>query len=388
MSKKLLLITGVIFLSSCATTNIQELGDKFLDLINPSDSPAEVADLSEQVLVLSAESGGFTEEELETLSNDELIELAIEKGLGDILVLDADGNLQNRDEVIKALVESDESGGFTEEELEALSNDELIEIAKEKGLEDILLLDADGNLLNRDQVIKALVESDESGGFTEEELEALSNDELIEIAKEKGLEDILLLDSDGNLLNRDQVIKALVESESLMEESATQELKSLSDDALIEIAQAKGMEDEIILDEDGNLQNRDELIEALVEGAAETKVAVAELEKAGGSFTIYFAYDDTEIDEAATRVIIEHANFMQNNPSVRLRLEGHADERGTREYNLALGENRALSVEEVLGLYNLEDRIVVVSYGEERPIAIEHNEEAWEKNRRVEFVYY
>jgi len=282
MSKKLLLITGVIFLSSCAATNIQELGDKFLDLINPSDAPAEVADLSEQVLVLSAESGGFTEEELETLSTDELIELAIEKGLEDILLLDADGNLQNRD----------------------------------------------------------------------------------------------------------QVIKALVESESLMEESATQELKSLSDDALIEIAQAKGMEDEILLDDDGNLQNRDELIEALIEGAAETKVAVAELEKVGGSFTIYFAYDDTEIDEAATRVIIEHANFMQNNPSVRLRLEGHADERGTREYNLALGENRSLSVKEVLGLYNLEDRVVVVSYGEERPIAIEHNEEAWEKNRRVEFVYY
>jgi len=334
MSKKLLLITGVIFLSSCATTNIKELGDKFLDLINPSDAPAEVADLSEQVLVLSAERGSFTEEELETLSNEELIELAIEKGLEDILVLDADGNLQNRDEVIKALVESDQSGGFTKEELEALSNDELIAIAKEKGLEDILLLDDDGNLLNRDQVINALVDS-------------------------------------GGLI-----------------ESATQELESLSDDALIEIAQAKGMEDEIILDEDGNLLNRDELIEALVEGAAETKVAVAELEKVGGSFTIYFAYDDTEIDEAATRVIIEHANFMQNNPSVSLRLEGHADERGTREYNLALGENRSLSVKEVLGLYNLEDRVVVVSYGEERPIAIEHNEEAWEKNRRVEFVYY
>ena len=334
MSKKLLLITGVIFLSSCATTNIQELGDKFLDLINPSDSPAEVADLSEQVLVLSAESVSFTEEELEALSNDELIELAIEKGLEDILVLDADGNLLNRDEVIKALVESDESGGFTKEELEMLSNDELIEIAKEKGLEDILLLDADGNLLNRDQVINVLVGTE---GLTE---------------------------------------------------SATQELESLSDDALIEIAQVKGIEDKIILDDDGNLQNRDELIEALIEGATETKVAVAELEKVGGSFTIYFAYDDTEIDEVATRVIIEHANFMQDNPSVSLRLEGHADERGTREYNLALGENRALSVKEVLGLYNLEDRVVVVSYGEERPIAIEHNEEAWEKNRRVEFVYY
>jgi len=285
MSKKILLITSVIFLSSCAGGNIKELGDKFLDLINPSDAPAEVADLSEQVLVLSGESGGFTEEELETLSNDELIELAREKGLEDKLVLDADGNLQNRDEIIKALVES-----------EALS-------------------------------------------------EALK-------------------------------------------EGATEELEALSNDALVEIAQAKGLEDKIILDEDGNLQNRDELIEALVEGAAETESAVAELEKVGGSFTLYFAYDDTEIDEAATRVIIEHANFMQNNPSVRLRLEGHADERGTREYNLALGENRALSVKEVLGLYNLEDRVVVVSYGEEQPVAIEHNEEAWEKNRRVEFVYY
>ena len=281
MSKKILLITSVIFLSSCATTNIQELGDKFLDLINPSDAPAEVTDLSEQVLVLDAENGGFTEEELETLSNDELIALA----------------------------------------------------------------------------------------------------------KEKGLEDILLLDADGNLLNRDQVIKALVEGQALTE-GAMQELESLSNDALIELAQAKGLEDKIILDEDGNLVNRDELIEALREGAAETELAVAELQKAGGSFVLYFAYDDTEIDEAATRVIIEHANLMQNNPSVRLRLEGHADERGTREYNLALGENRALSVKEVLGLYNLEDRVVVVSYGEEQPVEIEHNEEAWEKNRRVEFVYY
>jgi len=281
MTKKILLITCVIFLSSCATTNIQELGDKFLDLINPSDAPAEVTDLSEQVLVLDAENGGFTEEELETLSNDELIALA----------------------------------------------------------------------------------------------------------KEKGLEDILLLDADGNLLNRDQVIKALVDGQALTE-GAMQELESLSNDALIELAQAKGLEDKIILDEDGNLVNRDELIEALSEGTAETELAVAELQKAGGSFVLYFAYDDTEIDEAATRVIIEHANLMQNNPAVRLRLEGHADERGTREYNLALGENRALSVKEVLGLYNLEDRVVVVSYGEEQPVEIEHNEEAWEKNRRVEFVYY
>jgi len=329
MSKKILLITSVFFLSSCAATNIQELGDKFLDLINPSDAPGEIADLSEQVLILDGE-GGFTEEELETLSNDELIELAKEKGLEDILIMDEDGNLLNRDEVIRSLVETEVLKEGAMLELESLSDDALLEIAEAKGIDSITV---------------------------SEELENLSNDELIQIAKEKGMGDILVLDSDGNLQNRDEVIKALTNSL-------------------------------IILDEDGNLQNRDELVQALVEGGAETESAVAELEKVGGSFILYFAYDDTEIDEVATRVIIEHANFMQNNPSLRLRLEGHADERGTREYNLALGENRALSVKEVLGLYNLEDRVVVVSYGEEKPVAIEHNEEAWEKNRRVEFVYY
>ena len=282
MSKKILLLSSVIFLSSCATTNISELGDKFLDLINPSDAATEEA-------VLGGE--------------------------------------------------------------------------------------------------ETLVAMDQTGGFTIDELEALSNDELIAIAQEKGLEDLILLDEDGNLLNRDQIINAIVESAALLE-SKSDELESMSDDELIEVAVAKGLSEEIVLDADGNLANRDELIEALVENAAATEAAISEFGNNADSFTLYFAYDDTEIDEVATRIIIQHANFMQSNPSVNLRLEGHADERGTREYNLALGENRALSVKEVLGLYNLDNRIIVVSYGEEQPILTGSNEEAWEKNRRVEFVYY
>lgn len=282
MSKKILLLSSVIFLSSCATTNISELGDKFLDLINPSDAATEEA-------VLGGE--------------------------------------------------------------------------------------------------ETLVAMDQTGGFTIDELEALSNDELIAIAQEKGLEDLILLDENGNLLNRDQIINAIVESAALLE-SKSDELESMSDDELIEVAVAKGLSEEIVLDADGNLANRDELIEALVENAAATEAAISEFGNNADSFTLYFAYDDTEIDEVATRIIIQHANFMQSNPSVNLRLEGHADERGTREYNLALGENRALSVKEVLGLYNLDDRIIVVSYGEEQPILTGSNEEAWEKNRRVEFVYY
>jgi peptidoglycan-associated lipoprotein len=273
MSKKILLLSSVIFLSSCATTNISELGDKFLDLINPSDDATEVAMLSGE---------------------------------------------------------------------------------------------------------ETLVAMDQTGGFTIDELEALSNDELIAIAKEKGLEDLILLDEDGNLLNRDQIINAIVESAELLE-SKSDELESMSDDELIEVAVAKGLSEEIVLDADGNLANREELIETLLEDAAATEAAISEFSNNADSFTLYFAYDDTEIDEVATRIIIQHANFMQSNPSVNLRLEGHADERGTREYNLALGENRALSVKEVLGLYNLDDRIIVVSYGEEQPILTGSNEEAWEK---------
>jgi len=282
MSKKILLLSSVIFLSSCATTNISELGDKFLDLINPSDAATEEA-------MLSAE---------------------------------------------ETLVASDETGGFTIDELEQLSNDELIAIAREKGLEDLILLDADGNLLNRDEIINAIIESGE------------------------------LLSNRGD------------------------ELNAMSDAELMEVAKAKGLGDLIVLDADGNLANRDELIEALLESAAATEAAISAFGNQAESFTLYFAYDDTEIDEVATRIIIQHANFMQNNPSVNLRLEGHADERGTREYNLALGENRALSVKEVLGLYNLDDRIIVVSYGEEDPVLTGSNEAAWEKNRRVELVYY
>ena len=280
MSKKILLLSSVIFLSSCAATNISELGDKFLDLINPSDAPAEVADLSEQVLVLS-----------------------------------------------------------------------------------------------------------DDGGFTVAELEQLSNDELIAIAKEKGLEDMIVLDADGNLQNREQLINAIIESGDLMDGKSA-ELESLSDDALIEMAIAKGLGDMIELDADGNLLNRDELESALMADAAKVMAVIEEFKNSGTSFILYFDYDDTGIDEVATRSIIEHANFMQNNPSVNVRLEGHADERGTREYNLALGENRALAVQEVLGLYNLEDRILVVSYGEEQPVLVGSNEEAWEENRRVEFSYY
>lgn len=116
-------------------------------------------------------------------------------------------------------------------------------------------------------------------------------------------------------------------------------------------------------------------------------MAVAQLKNSNTKFVLHFSYDGSEIDELATQEVIKHANFMRDNPTLNLRLEGHADERGTREYNLALGENRALAVKEILGLYDLSSRVQVISFGEEKPIAQLHDESAWQQNRRVEFIY-
>ena len=105
-------------------------------------------------------------------------------------------------------------------------------------------------------------------------------------------------------------------------------------------------------------------------------------------FVFYFTFDSADLNEDNIGKIAQHARFMRDYTNLRLRLEGHTDERGGRGYNLALGENRALSVREILALYGVEDRIDVISYGEEKPADFGHHETAWQKNRRVELTYY
>jgi peptidoglycan-associated lipoprotein len=117
------------------------------------------------------------------------------------------------------------------------------------------------------------------------------------------------------------------------------------------------------------------------------KSRVEALKNTGVAFVLYFKFDGYTIDEQTIQEIVKHANFMNDNTTLKLRLEGHADERGTREYNLALAENRALAVKEIFELYGLSSRVEVVSFGEESPEKIGHNEGAWQKNRRVEFIY-
>lgn len=103
--------------------------------------------------------------------------------------------------------------------------------------------------------------------------------------------------------------------------------------------------------------------------------------------TIYFAYDSVDITAEGQAVVSSFAKYLVSHPSAKLRLEGHTDERGTREYNVGLGERRANAVQAALVSGGASAvQLNVVSYGEERAADPGHDESAWSKNRRVEIV--
>jgi peptidoglycan-associated lipoprotein len=103
---------------------------------------------------------------------------------------------------------------------------------------------------------------------------------------------------------------------------------------------------------------------------------------------IYFDFDSSEIKGEGPGIVAAHAKYLAANPTVHVRLEGHTDERGSREYNIGLGERRAQSVRRALLLQGAtESQLSTVSYGAERPAAAGSNEAAWQQNRRVEIVY-
>jgi len=103
-----------------------------------------------------------------------------------------------------------------------------------------------------------------------------------------------------------------------------------------------------------------------------------------GSDTVYFGTDEYQLDAAAKATLAAQARWMLANTNVRASIEGHCDERGTREYNLGLGERRGNAAASAIGQ---SGQTTVVSYGEERPACTESGEGCWSKNRRVEIVY-
>lgn len=103
---------------------------------------------------------------------------------------------------------------------------------------------------------------------------------------------------------------------------------------------------------------------------------------------LYFEFNSAKVDEASLALLETHGEFISDNGNVHVRLEGHADERGSREFNVALGDRRNQSVRRLLLFQGAStDQIDTVSYGEELPSVLGHNEEAWGKNRRVELIY-
>lgn len=133
--------------------------------------------------------------------------------------------------------------------------------------------------------------------------------------------------------------------------------------------------------------------EGTLDDAMNNPVAEPETNTAIGGRTsaglqpIYFHFDQATIPQEMIEFLIQNANSLKENPNLYVVIEGNCDERGAKEYNMALGERRALNTREYLvGLGIHENRMRTVSYGEERPVDMASTEDAWAKNRRVDFV--
>ncbi len=150
----------------------------------------------------------------------------------------------------------------------------------------------------------------------------------------------------------------------------------------------KGIDDEARSAASAPVQIAEPAAQAQPQGAS-----VAESDKAKRSAaaealqTIYFAFDSFLLSEQARNTLKTNAQWLKSNPEVRITIEGHADERGSDEYNLALGDKRARMVKKYLvDLGIAPERLNTISYGEERPAVVGNDESAWSKNRRAEFL--
>lgn len=123
------------------------------------------------------------------------------------------------------------------------------------------------------------------------------------------------------------------------------------------------------------------------EAARKEAEAMAQAESEFTSNPIYFDYDSSVVMDSQVSVLESKAEWLRNNPDATIVIEGHCDERGTTEYNLALGDRRAARVKSFLMDLGVDSsRMTTISYGEERPVALDHSESAWAQNRRAQFV--
>jgi peptidoglycan-associated lipoprotein len=112
-----------------------------------------------------------------------------------------------------------------------------------------------------------------------------------------------------------------------------------------------------------------------------------ELHKRGFSSDVYFQYDESSLSDEARDKLARNADLLKNQPNFQLTVEGHCDERGTAEYNLALGERRANAVRDYMGSLGVNaTRLRTISYGNERPVCTQHEESCWSQNRRAHMI--
>ena len=150
----------------------------------------------------------------------------------------------------------------------------------------------------------------------------------------------------------------------------------------------------MVKEEEQSIAERENSEEWEAKGVAEEELGgarekAAKLRKREGIklSTIYFVFDDYSLSEQAKKTLIENAAWLMKSPQKEIIIEGHCDERGTEEYNIALGERRAYSAKKYLITLGVNpDQLSTISYGEERPADSGHDEDTWAKNRRAEFV--
>ncbi|MDR0218494.1 MAG: peptidoglycan-associated lipoprotein Pal [Enterobacteriaceae bacterium] len=123
-------------------------------------------------------------------------------------------------------------------------------------------------------------------------------------------------------------------------------------------------------------------------GLSAEELARQQMQELQNNNIVYFGFDKYDINSEFTQMLDAHAAFLRSNPSVKVTIEGHADERGTPEYNIALGERRANAVKMYLqGKGVSADQLAIVSYGKEKPAVLGHDAAAYAKNRRAVIVY-
>ena len=178
----------------------------------------------------------------------------------------------------------------------------------------------------------------------------------------------------------EEAIAKVEAAETAEEMAVAEEIKQMAEEAVAKIEKGEPDAPEKVLAVKKKIAPK----EAVTIIAAPVEEVAVPIEELG---IVYFDYDKSSIKPEFTSIIQSNFEWLINNPDIRVQLEGHCDERGTNEYNLALGERRARSVlNYLLRLGASPEQFSIVSFGEERPVALGQNETAWQKNRRVEFT--